>query len=322
MKYLIWILIYAFSVLVPLSAQELYGKASLGNSFVQVSGNFFLKSQGELYLQTALLELTGNFTGDSGSKIYLTVNPDTQGFMDISAAARGSSEIIPDISGDWDGLRTNLIKAGKNCSETSAFQMAEDFAGLGYESAGNFLFWYIEKIQPASCLPLIVQLAGHTLLVNNNSATNGGYRFVYYRWYRDGRLLKEDSHEDNGGSYYTGGEELDERAEYTVEMTDSEGKRHVSCPYRFVRSDSPIHVSVYPNPVSRNTQAYIQVGTSDVLLMENASFEIYDFMGRFIRKMNIGHQTLAPLDLPAKPGIYMLKFRAKDCQKNIKVIVE
>jgi len=96
------------------------------------------------------------------------------------------------------------------------------------------LIWYIEKREINPCLPLIVQLGNYTLLVNNNSATNGGYKFDYYYWYKNGILIKEDSHAGNGGSYYTGGADFEANADYTVEAIDSEGNHHFSCPYRYV----------------------------------------------------------------------------------------
>jgi len=52
-----------------------------------------VKSGGELYLHTNTLNLTGNYSGESGSKIYLLANPDTRGFMDISGTAANATEI-------------------------------------------------------------------------------------------------------------------------------------------------------------------------------------------------------------------------------------
>lgn len=314
------------SVTLPAGGQKLqtgwHGKISIGNSHVLLNGDLRLESDGELYTGSGKMEINGTYRGESGSKIYLSSDADTHGFINISGTATGSTEIIPGISDAWDGSRIEWLKASLNGSVTSTFQMNNNAATLQYEKQGNYLIWYVEREESESCLPLIVQLAGHTLLVNNNSETNGGYRFVDYIWYKNGQVLKEGTHADNAGSYYTGGEDLDETAEYTVKVTDSEGKQYLSCPYRFVRFDLPVKVTVYPNPVPRNAKANIRVETEDISLLNSASVEIYDLMGQYVGKTVIDGQRLAPLSLPSKAGVYILKFKSMDYVKDIKVIVE
>ncbi|MDR1984578.1 MAG: T9SS type A sorting domain-containing protein [Prevotellaceae bacterium] len=309
------------------AAVDWRGIISIGGNHAKVYCNINLKETAELYLQMNALQVTGNLTGKIGSKVYISADDVMRGFVDISGAATGETEIIPEIFPAWDGSRINFVNAKQNGSAFGAFQMQDIETGdfvvqLKYEEDGDNLVWYIEKNKINPCLPLIVQLGNHTLLVNNNSATNGGYKFVYYYWYKNGELLKEGSHADNGGSYYTGGADLDENAEYTAKTIDSEGKHHLSCSYRYVRTILPINVIVYPNPVPRNTKAYIRAETQDLSLLQNASVEIYDIMGRYVGKANISGQTLTSVDLPAKAGIYILIFRAKDYVKNIKVLVE
>ncbi|MDR0412473.1 MAG: T9SS type A sorting domain-containing protein [Dysgonamonadaceae bacterium] len=272
------------------------------------------------------MELTGNYSGESGSAIFLSASTDRANFMHVSGMAAGTTEILPDVFDDWDGSPVELIKAQKGQSNANTFFVREKqaecnryatFLGHGNET-GN-MFWYLYG---TPVLPLIVQLAGHTLLVNNNSATNGGYCFVHYAWYKDGELLKEGTHANNGGSYYTGGAELDENADYTVKVTGDKGNIYFSCPYRYTPVSMPVNVFVYPNPVPLNTKASIQVGTNDVSLLDNATVEIYDVSGQYIGKININGQSLASLDLPAKAGIYLLKFGAKDYVKTLKIMVE
>ncbi|GHT40845.1 hypothetical protein FACS189437_07010 [Bacteroidia bacterium] len=288
-----------------------------------MNGNLVVKQAGELYVGQNRLDLTGNYSGEFGSRVYLTAN----GFINISGTAIDETEIIPDFPNGWDGSRIDFVKASKVGSINDAFQMPEletngYLVQLKYETQDNSLIWYIEKTEINPCLPLIVQLRNHTLLVNNNNATNGGYRFVYYKWYKNGILLKEASHADNGGSYYTGGADLDENADYTVEVMDGTGKSFVSCPYRFVPLSSPVNVSVYPNPVPRNAKAYIQAETQDLTLLNDAVVDIYDLVGQYAGKAQINGQTLTSLDLPAKSGVYFLKFKAKDFIQTIKLVVK
>jgi hypothetical protein len=84
----------------------------------------------------------------------------------------------------------------------------------------------------------------------------------------------------------------------------------------------PVNVSVYPNPVPRNTKANLRVETGDISLLNSASVEIYDLLGQFTGKTILDGQAFVSLDFPSKPGVYILKFRAKDYEKNLKVTVE
>jgi len=331
MKYLIQIIIYAFFVLAPIRAQGLYGKAAVGDMPVSIAGHIALKPSGKLYLQNNMLNLTGNYTGENGSEIYIPLNGEilVPLFFDIYGTANGTTEIIPDLPAGWDGSRIDLVKAKRENSTVNAFKMQEfetdDYrVQLKCEQQSSVLIWYIEKCKNdnANCLPLIVQLANHTLMANNNDETNGGYKFVYYYWYKDGVLIKEGSHDDYGGSYYTGGIELEKNAEYTVKVIDSNGILYCSTPYYYVPVKSPINVTAYPNPVQRSAKTYIQVQTDDFLLLENATVDIYNAVGQHIGKSSVNGQTLTSLDMPSQTGVYILKFSAKDYVKNIKVIVK
>jgi hypothetical protein len=329
MKYLfkISIVFFFFFSTVPIRAQWLYGKAAIGEKPVSICGNLNLKSNGELHLQASTLNLTGNYSGEAGSKIFFLANPYTHGFMEISGITTNATEIIPDIFSGWEGSRIDFVKAKQDGSTTDAFRMEDILTNdymvqLKYEQQGNVLVWFIEKTEINPCLPLIVQLSNHTLLVNNNSTTNGGYKFVHYYWYKDGILIKEASHTEHGGSYYTDGAELEIDANYTVEVIDSEGNHHFSCPYRYVQLAMPVNVSVYPNPVLRNAKAYVQVETQDLSVLQDAVVDIYSAMGQYIGNAQINGQTVTSVDLPAKTGTYILKFRTKDYVKMIKMIVE
>jgi hypothetical protein len=315
--------LFALSVSAQTTPVNWEGEISIGGNTTKVYCSINLQSTCKLYLHTDTLRLTGNFAGESGARVYFSVNAqDTHGFMNISGTASGDTEIIPDVFDVWDGSRIDCVKASYTGSATAAFQITDDTVLLKHERQNNHLLWYIEKPTLNPCLPLIVQLGNHTLLVNNNNATNGGYKFVSYAWYKNGQLLQEGSHADNSGSYYTGGADLDENAEYTVVATDSAGNHYSACPYRFVLKELPINVTVYPNPVPRNANAYIHAETQDLSPLQNASVEIYDILGQSVGKANINGQPLTSVDLPAKAGIYILKFKTKDYVKNIKITVE
>jgi hypothetical protein len=302
-------------------------KIAISGNPALINADINLTHSTELYLDSqtdCTLILTGNFCSENGSKIFLSAN---SGYIGISGTATGKTEIIPELPVGWDGSRIDCIKAKLENSVTDAFQMqgieADGYlVQLKHETRDSSLVWYIEKTEINSCLPLIFQLGNHTLLVNNNSKTNGGHRFVYYFWYKNGQLIKEGSHADNGGSYYTGGAYLDEKAEYTVIAIDSTGKKHISCPYRFIHLSTAISIKAYPNPVPLNARAYIKAETQDISLLQDAVVEIYDIFGQYIGKSAFKGQKLISIDLPDKQGVYILKFRSKDFYKIIKLAVK
>ncbi|MDR2145016.1 MAG: T9SS type A sorting domain-containing protein [Tannerella sp.] len=332
LQIILWQALFLPAFHTPASAQELYGMAATGegNTPITVAGDFALKPDGKLYLQTGTLFLKGGYTGESGSEIHIplkgnALNP--QIFLDIDGTASGMTEIIPGSPNSWNGSRIELARARRENSAVGAFWMRDvEMDGyllqLKHETRDSVLVWYMEKTEIAPCLPLIVQLGRHTLLANNNSATNGGHKFTYYYWYGDGQLLREGSHAANGGSYYTGGADLNKTAEYTVKAVDSAGTEYISCPCHFVPPMETVRISAYPNPVPRNARVHVQIETPDKALLQNAVVEIYGAQGQYSGKANLNGQMLATVDLPDKPGIYLLKFKAGNYSQTIKLIAE
>jgi len=280
-------------------------KIAISGNPASVHANIHLQQTGELFLypderQTNRLDITGDFTGTAGAKIFLGAN----GFINLSGVANGLTEIIPGMFDDWDGSPIDLVRAKRDGSDADAFYVRETAAACGeynihpeHRTEGEYLIWYISGTR---IFPLIKQLGNHTLLVNNNSETNGGYKFVYYYWYRDGQILKEGSHEDFGGSYYTGGTSLKPDAEYTVEAIDNAGKRYHSCPYNHIPVELAAKVKVYPNPVNPNTTVYVEVENGGEMLLKNA----------------------VPVNVPQTPGGYILKFKAENFETDRKIIVK
>jgi hypothetical protein len=227
---------------------------------------------------------------------------------------------------DWDGSPIDLVRAKRDGSDADAFYVRETAAACGeynihpeHRTEGEYLIWYISGTR---IFPLIKQLGNHTLLVNNNSETNGGYKFVYYYWYRDGQILKEGSHEDFGGSYYTGGTSLKPDAEYTVEAIDNEGKRYRSCPYNHIPVELATKVKVYPNPVNPNTTVYVEVENGGEMLLKNAVIELFDDSGQYLDRVQTAGRCIIPVNVPQTPGVYILKFKAENFETDRKIIVK
>ncbi|GHT23815.1 hypothetical protein AGMMS4957_15900 [Bacteroidia bacterium] len=329
-------LLFVLSASAQAATTHCYNKVSIGNNPTVINASITLKPTAELYLGsdrapgllTNRLDITGDYTGEAGAKVFLSLlgNP-TQaksGFVEISGTANGSTEIIPDLFDGWKGERFDVIRAKAENSNADAFFISKAFADCGAynvflthrEENGSFVW----SVYGTPAAPLIVPLLNHTILVNNNDATNGGYKFVYYSWYKDGELLKEGSHYDLGGSYYTGGTSLD-AAEYHTEMLDTESRWHYTCPYLYQSQDIAQKVTAYPNPVSRGMQVYVKVEDDDEALYKNATVEIYNYMGQYFGKVQTDGRRITPVNLPQTAGIYILKFKANGVETAFKIIV-
>ncbi|MFC4674704.1 T9SS type A sorting domain-containing protein [Dysgonomonas termitidis] len=341
----------AMAISIPIQAQDVqtawHGKISIGDIPVLMHGDIALQSDGELFTNNGRLKLEGSYYGEPGSRAYryvagttIDTGIDASLFLDASTAG-GSTEIIPELDENWDGSPVALVKARQAITESGTDTDID--TGIGTKNS----VFYIEPVIPdcgdyyvqllhkgdesnsvwsvtgTTTLPLIKQLRNHTLLINNNPNANDGHSFNYYKWYKDGRLLKEGSHEEHGGSYYTGGGNLDANAVYMVEVTDADGKRYFSCPYNYIPVALPASVKVYPNPVSRdNSRVYVQVGTSNEKLLEHAEVEVYSYTGRYYGKVQAKGQHTIPVDLPQTPGVYILKFKAKELETGLKAVVQ
>jgi hypothetical protein len=334
----------------PASAQlmfgRLYGQAAIGDGITLVSGNFAVMSAGELFLgshspsglQTNTLNITGNYEGEAGARVYHTIRDNsnatgTKGFINIEGTATGSTGIILDMHANWDGATIDLIKAFRVGSDISAFRMTETEYGnhtavLLHRIEGNSLIWYIAEkttTEPPvdDCMDLIYQKLNNTLVVNNNPATNGDYLFAYYTWYKDGVKITGESHDRLGGHYYTGGRSLDPDAEYWAEVITTEGERFRTCPFTPVIQTKTVSVEAYPNPTTRFVHTVtVRVETDDADLLNTATIDIYSATGAYIGRVNVMGRDKIPVTLPPVQGVYMLQFKSEAIDKNMKIIVE
>ncbi len=327
-----------------------YGKAVIGSNPATISGNLILNSTGELYLgshspqgsQTNTLVLNGNYTGEAGAKIYLSVTDNsnragTKGFIDIAGTANksaGATAIEVDLSGSWDGSGIDLIRASQAGSDTNTFRMDEIKCGgrtavLLHRIEGNSLIWYIagkaETEPPVDdCLALIYQKLNNTLVVNNNPATNGGYEFAYYSWYKNGIKTAGGSHENLGGHYYTGGENLSPDDEYWVELTDTKGNKYRSCPFTPTKKALATSLRAYPNPVSVHLSHTVIVEAEgfDQTALQSAVIDVFTASGACISQVRAEGRHSIPVDLPDAAGVYILRFKPDTQNRHIKIIVE
>ena len=163
---LIFLLGTCNSVFAQPASMDLYGEAVIGSNPTMMAGNLTLKPTGKLYLgshtphglQTNTLILTGNYIGEAGSEVYLSLidntnETGTKGFIDIIGTANksfGATNVVLDLFSDWDGSCIDVIRATRTGSDVGTFRMDEvnccgRTATLRYRECDDELVWYIAE---------------------------------------------------------------------------------------------------------------------------------------------------------------------------------
>ena len=148
----------------------LTGQMTIGDPTSLINGDLVIASTGELYLgphsprglQTNMLSITGNYVGEAGSQIFVSVTnndntQNTRGYIDIVGTATktdGATQIMLDMfdsNNGWDGSCITLIRANKSGSDVGTFRMDdapqvnERIAVLRYREQGNDIVWYLSE---------------------------------------------------------------------------------------------------------------------------------------------------------------------------------
>lgn len=151
---------------------------------------------------------------------------------------------------------------------------------------------------------------GNVLVVNNNSASNGGYKFTSYAWYKDGKLV-------SNSQYYTAGQDgrkLDENAVFQVKLTTVERQELKTCESTVQLGESLIEV--YPTQVERGQQ--FNVETKYPI---DAVVNVYDMNGVMINSRNT-QGNITKLSAPNMSGIYLVQINSGGYMEQVKIVVK
>ena len=181
-------------------------------------------------------------------------------------------------------------------------------------SSGDVQQYTLTINKPIPFEQLVVMRWNNTLSVINNPASNGGYNFTSYRWFRDGQEFWT-------GQWYSAGangETLNTNYEYQVEVTTANGKVFRTCPNRVTLKS--MEVKAYPNPVANGQTLYIEADVDEELL-KGAVIEVYDLSGNRIDYMK-AQGRLTPVNRPYTTGVYIFVLKGNDgFTKDLRVAV-
>ncbi|WP_417444115.1 HYR domain-containing protein [Joostella sp.] len=164
---------------------------------------------------------------------------------------------------------------------------------------------------------IVIQKFDNILLVNNNSSTNGGYKFVSYEWFKNGQLV-------GTGQYYSAGENandiLDASAAYHVKMTTTGGEVYQTCDFNIDLNYSH-KMTLYPNPSQKGKMFTVKVDLPDEDL-KDMNIGIYSISGELIKEVKSSSRT-TEIKVPDNfsSATYLVRVNTKKQTKTLKLIV-
>lgn len=226
-----------------------------------------------------------------------------------------------------NGVTTALVGENKSVLSIQAININPNVSYYVSVSGGcgaNLVSINSDIVYAEICRPVILQKKNHTLVVDNNSNSNGGYNFVYYEWYKNDELIHKGAYgADLGGIYNTGGSNLNPSDTYYAIATDQNGRKHRTCNYNPVIYTYGTHVKAYPNPTTTASPVIVvDVETDNEELLENGVIITYNTAGQYLGQVRTAGHRITAVELPPVTGVYILKFVSDDFEKEIKIIVQ
>ena len=165
---------------------------------------------------------------------------------------------------------------------------------------------------------IIEQKYNNVLLVNNNPATNGGYRFVAFKWYKNDQLI-------GTGQYYSAGQNasdvLDPNASYSAELITDEGEVIQVCNFN-IDLDDTFTLTASPNPVRAGSTIEVATNYSENMLSDRI-VQITSLYGApVLRQVSATNNSTITLPNSMAPGTYMVTTVASGVVLTTKIIVQ
>jgi hypothetical protein len=158
---------------------------------------------------------------------------------------------------------------------------------------------------------IFVQRWDDVLAINNNFATNGGYIFTGYKWYRDNTELPSTK-----GYIQEPGGLKPPPVKYWAELTYGIDKSIGTCPAEIANMQKM--AAVYPNPVQRG-QA-VRIGMGEAGETGEAVMRLYDAAGNIVAAQKLP-VPVADVVMPDTPGTYILQATVDGVAQTFKIVV-
>jgi hypothetical protein len=156
---------------------------------------------------------------------------------------------------------------------------------------------------------VVIQRWNNTLLINNNPATNGGYMFASYQWYRNGEAIAGAT-----AQHYSAGNKATDLlgdAPYHAALTTATGEPLRTCPAQ-PAAMAQGNLTAYPNPLRSGNILHLEPGM-DAASLEGAEVLVYSLTGKLLlRQKAAGNPVELRLHLPM--GIYIVRINDRQAK--------
>ncbi|MDR3093139.1 MAG: T9SS type A sorting domain-containing protein, partial [Bacteroidales bacterium] len=272
---------------------------------------------------TPLLTFNGqDFTGDE-VEFTITVLPETRpktGYeQNQSEEISGciSSDIVLNVLANGYNLHYQWYKdhfpiAGAT-SPTYTITASDNAIGRYYAMVTGNCNSVQTKTWNITVKPNVVsQRWDDVLVLNCNTALNGGYDFVSYQWYavNGGKLDGKDM----SYLYFETGMDRDDK--YFVSAITRDGLVFESCPVE-LRPVVPMDITIYPNPVRCGSEVTIEFANHN----PQTVIQLLDMMSRVVNVAKPDGPRIT-LRAPALPGIYVIRIVTGNDIRSFKLVVE
>lgn len=152
---------------------------------------------------------------------------------------------------------------------------------------------------------LISQKWNNTLTINNNAATNGGFTFTGYKWFKNGEAV-------GNKQYYSAGSKatdyLDETASYMAEVITDSNELLRTCEGSPIITQSEKFI-LYPNPAKTGETITVDSGLENEVL-KNAYLSVYATSGVCVLQQKVDSRvTTFSVN---QSGTYVLYLKVND----------
>ncbi len=150
----------------------------------------------------------------------------------------------------------------------------------------------------------VLEQAWNDVMVVLTQEYNGGYDFIAFQWFEDGRML-----EGQTDSYIY--QPLRMGAEYSALLTEVDGTQLMTCP---LVATEQTDITLYPTLLTKGQRVKCYV-------REDAYFVVYNSIGQVIETGNIDNGW-SEISVPQNEGIYVIKIVVSaDKERTYKIMV-
>ena len=165
---------------------------------------------------------------------------------------------------------------------------------------------------------VLMQKYDNLVFVNNNPATNGGYRFVRYEWYKNGVKVADEQMFSEGA---TMNDVLDPQASYYAVLYTNNGKVLTTCEMG-IQLKHDYNLSVYPNPVVQNSILNVRYDVPEEEF-KGGEYLIFSTSGQFIKRGKLT-QTTEQITIPPtlSEAVYLLILKVNGKTQTVRFVVK